>query len=67
MSKLAHSNQETMDEIERKHREDEERRLRDEPPCPSCSHGGLPKRLHRTNPDSPAGVLPLYVCADCRR
>jgi hypothetical protein len=39
MSKLAHSNQDTMDEIERKHREVEDRGERFDPPffeCPDC-------------------------------
>lgn len=65
MSKLAHSNQETMDEIERMAREDEANGVPTEPVCWSCSYGGLPKSLRRTNPDAPAGTPPLYVCAVC--
>jgi hypothetical protein len=34
-------------------------------PCASCGHGGLPRRLRRTNPDAPPNVAPTYVCADC--
>jgi hypothetical protein len=60
MSKLAHSNQETMDEIERRARDEEERGVRDEPPtkrCPAClGHGHIPR--------APLAHLSVKVPAD---